>query len=389
MPSSKGKQPAMRRLRRIGLIAAIAAAALAATGIGSRMLGEARLAARTEEEAIPTVAIITPGRGLKDQELVLPGDIQAWFEAPIHARVGGYLKQWYQDIGAHVKSGQLLAEIDTPDLDQQLAQAEADLAAAQAKLDLADLTSKRWRALLKTDSVSQQETDERAGDAEAKKADVNAARANVDRLMALEAFKRIVAPFDGIVTARDTDVGALINAGGGAGPELFKVADVHKMRIYVRAPQAMSGAIVTGDIADVRLPQNPDADFKAVVVTSSRAINQASRTLLIELQADNPDGALQPGAYAEVHFRLANSPNAMTLPSTATLFREHGLEVATVGAGDRVVLKPIRVARDLGAQLIIASGLDPTDRVIDSPPDSLAEGDPVRPLEPVKAVAAK
>jgi RND family efflux transporter MFP subunit len=379
----------MRRLRRIGLIAAIAAAALAATGIGSRMLGEARLAARTEEEAIPTVAIITPGRGLKDQELVLPGDIQAWFEAPIHARVGGYLKQWYQDIGAHVKSGQLLAEIDTPDLDQQLAQAEADLAAAQAKLDLADLTSKRWRALLKTDSVSQQETDERAGDAEAKKADVNAARANVDRLMALEAFKRIVAPFDGIVTARDTDVGALINAGGGAGPELFKVADVHKMRIYVRAPQAMSGAIVTGDIADVRLPQNPDADFKAVVVTSSRAINQASRTLLIELQADNPDGALQPGAYAEVHFRLANSPNAMTLPSTATLFREHGLEVATVGAGDRVVLKPIRVARDLGAQLIIASGLDPTDRVIDSPPDSLAEGDPVRPLEPVKAVAAK
>jgi RND family efflux transporter MFP subunit len=379
----------MRRLRRVGIIASGIAVALAVVGIVSRMSGESELAARTAEEAIPTVAIITPQHGLADQELVLPGDIQAYFEAPIYARVSGYLKSWSLDIGARVKAGELLAEIDTPDLDQQLRQAQADLAAAQAKLGLADLTSKRWHALLKTDSVSQQETDERAGDAEAKKADVNAEQANVDRLMALEAFKRIVAPFDGIVTARETDVGALINAGSGTGPELFKVADVHKMRIYVGVPQAMSGGIAPGDSAELRLPQRPNAGVNAIVVTSAHAINQASRTLLVELQADNPDGTLQPGTYAEVHFQLAADPDALKLPASAVLFRRNGLEVATLGTGDKVVLKPVTVTRDLGAELIIGSGLDAADRVIDSPPDSLAAGDLVRPLGPVKPADAR
>jgi RND family efflux transporter MFP subunit len=379
--SRAGKQQSLRNLKRIGLIAGVAAIAIAALGIGSRMFDESSLARTTKAEAVQTVSVIIPKRGTKDQTLTLPGDIQAYFEAPIYARVGGYLKGWDQDIGAHVKAGQLLGEIDTPDLDQQLNQAKADLAVAKSGESLADVTSKRWQSLVKKDAVSEQDADEKASDAESKRATVVASQANVQRLMALEDFKRIVAPFDGVVTARETDVGALINAGSGTGPELFRVADVHKMRIYVRVPQAMSGDLVAGQTAELDLPQRPGHAFQATVVTTSHAINQSSRTLLVELQADNPDGALQPGTYAEVHFNLPDSPDTLRLPTSALLFREDGLKVAILGPDNKVALKPVSIGRDLGTEVEIASGLTAADRVVDSPSDSIADGDIVRPAD--------
>jgi RND family efflux transporter MFP subunit len=378
MAVQAGKQKSIRSLRKTGLAALVIAAVIVATGVGERMKGRSSLARETDQEAIPTVAVVAPGQGIKDQTLTLPGDIQAYFEAPIYARVSGYLKSWDEDIGAHVKAGQLLAEIDTPDLDQQLNQAKADLAAAQANADLAALTSKRWQALVKKEAVSQQDADEKAGDAEAKKGALVAAQANVRRLMALEGFKRIVAPFDGVVTARETDVGALINAGSGTGPELFKVADVHEMRIYVRAPQTLSGGLTVGQKAELRLPQHPNRAVEAVVATTSQAISQASRALLVELRADNPDGELQPGAYAEVHFEVPPNPDVVTIPTSALLFREDGLKVATLSAGDKVVLKPVTLGRDLGTEVEVVSGLTTADRVIDSPSDSIAAGDTVQ-----------
>jgi len=387
--SHAGKQQSIRRLRRIGLIAGAAAIAIAALGIGSRMFDESSLAKTTKTEAMPTVSIVVHKRGTKDQTLTLPGDIQAYFEAPIYARVSGYLKGWNQDIGAHVKAGQLLAEIDAPDLDQQLNQAKADLAAAQSGESLAEVTSKRWQSLVKKDAVSQQDADEKASDADSKRSAVVAAQANVQRLAALEDFKRIVAPFDGIVTARETDVGALINAGSGTGPELFKVADIHKMRIYVRVPQALSGDLVAGQIAELNLPQHPNRAVQATVVTTSRAINQSSRTLLVELQADNPNGDLQPGTYAEVHFQLPDSPDTLRLPTSALLFREDGLKVATLGQDNKINLKPVTIGRDLGTEVEIASGLTAADRVINSPSDSIAEGDTVRPADEEKVAEAQ
>jgi RND family efflux transporter MFP subunit len=389
MSSHIGKQQSLRRLKKTGIIALLAFVAIAAFGIGSRLFDRSSLAKKTDAEAIPTVAVIMPKQGVTDQTLVLPGDIQAFFEAPIYARVSGYLKSWDQDIGAHVKAGQLLAEIDTPDLDQQLNQAKADLAVAQSNEDLADVTSKRWQALIKKDAVSQQDADEKSGDAQAKKAAVVAAQANVQRLMALEGFKRIVAPFDGTVTARETDVGALINAGGGTGPELFKVADIHKMRIYVRVPQALSGSLEPGQTAELRLPQHPNQALQAVVVTSAHAIDPTSRTLLVELQIDNANGELQPGTYAQVHFKLPNNPNIMRLPTSALLFREDGLRVATVGPDDKVFLKPVTIGRDLGTEVEISSGLTATDKIIDSPSDSIAEGDAVQPVQAQKVAEAQ
>ena len=369
-----------RRLTAIGFTALVGLGAVAVTGVVTRTTSEAKLEQWTEAQAIPTVEVVSPRRGADNQELVLPGSIQAYFEAPIYARVSGYLKKWYQDIGAHVKSGQLLAEIDAPDLDQQLLQAKADLAQAKANEELAAVTAQRWQALVASNSVSRQATDEKIGDLNAKKAALEAARANVERLEAMEAFKRIVAPFDGVVTARRTDIGALINAGSGTGrePELFAVADVHKMRVYVRAPQAMTNGLTAGMPAVLHLPEMPNQTFPATLTTTAQSINDTSRTMLVELEADNPKGQLRPGTYAEVHFKLPNNPNILRVPTSALLFREEGLQAAVVGPDNKVSLKAVQVGRDFGTEVEIVSGLSPDDRVINSPPDSIEQGDTVR-----------
>jgi RND family efflux transporter MFP subunit len=384
-----------RNLRRIGLAAAAVAIAIAVFGILQRHTHEAEVTQWTHEQAIPTVSVISPKPGAATQRLVLPGTVQAWYEAPIYARVSGYLKNWYFDYGAHVKKGDVLAEIDTPDLDAQLAAAQAKLNSAralvkvrEAEKQFAETTYQRWRESPKG-VVSVQEQEAKEADFNSAKARLSAAEAqvaadegDVERLLALESFKKITAPFDGIVTARETDVGALINAGsgtgGGSGPELFRVADMHMMRVYVQVPQQLSAGIKPGLTAELRLPQYPDKTFKATVATTSNAINMNARTLLVELHADNPESELQPGAYAQVDFELPSNPNVVRIPTSALIFREHGMEVAMVTADDTVELKPITLGRNLGTEVEVVKGLKLSDRLINSPPDSLANGDKVR-----------
>jgi len=382
-------------LRRVGLIAAAAAIVIAVVGIWQRRGHEAEVTRWTHEQAIPTVAVIKPREGPAVQRLVLPGTVWAWYEAPIYARVSGYLKNWYFDYGAHVKKGDLLGEIDAPDLDAQLAAAQAKLNSAravvkvrEAEQQFAATTYARWRDSPKG-VVSVQEQESKEADYNSAVARFNAATAEVaadqgevDRLQALEGFKQIVAPFDGVVTARETDIGALINAGsgtgGGNGPELFRVADIHEMRIYVQVPQQLSAGIAPGLTAILNLPQYPQQTFKAAVATTSSAINQSARTLLVELHAANADGLLQPGAYAQVDFELPSNPNVLRLPTSVLLFRENGLEVAIVGPNDRIELRRVTLGRNLGTQVEVLKGLTTADRVVNSPPDSLAAGDLVR-----------
>jgi RND family efflux transporter MFP subunit len=361
---------------RLGLVG-IGAVVIASIGISSREREEGDLAQLTQQEAIPTVEIVAPERGTSGQHLVLPGEVRAWYSAPIYARVSGYVKMWYKDIGAKVKAGDVLAEIDTPDLDQQYEQARDELARAQADSALAELTAKRWEALRVTDSVSQQTADEKVGNFKAMKAQVAAATANVARLAALEGFKKIVAPFNGVVTARKIDVGALVNSTPGNAPDLFGVADVHEMRIYVDVPQAFSAQVHAGMSAQLKLPQFPDQSFAATVTTTSDAISQGSRSLLVELRRDNKDGLLQPGAFVEVDFDLPPDPNALRIPASALIFRRIGPEVATVDSNDKVVLKDVVVGRDLGTEVEIKSGLATDDRLIRSPSDSIATGERV------------
>jgi multidrug efflux pump subunit AcrA (membrane-fusion protein) len=395
-----------RNLRRYGLIAVIAAIAVAAFGILQRRSHEAEVAQWTAEQAIPTVAVITPRTGAAAQRLVLPGTVQAWYEAPIYARVPGYLKSWNFDYGAHVKKGDVLGEIDTPDLDAQLVAAQAKLNAAravvkvrEAETQFAESTYQRWRDSPKG-VVSVQEQQAKEADYNSAKARLNSAVAevaadqgDVDRLQALESFKKILAPFDGVVTARETDIGALINAGsgsgggsgvntgsgsGGGGSELFRVADIHMMRVYVQVPQQLSAGIKAGLTAELHLPQYPDKTFKATVATTSSAINTSARTLLVELHADNPGGELQPGAYAQVDFELPTNPDVVSIPTSALVFRERGTEVAIVRPDDTIELKPITLGRNLGTEMEVVKGLTAGDRLVNSPPDSLATGDKVR-----------
>jgi RND family efflux transporter MFP subunit len=366
------------RLRHYGWTALVIAVVIALMGIFNRSRSETQLTQWTREQAIPEVVVVTPQRGVGNQELVLPGQVEANYEAPIHARVSGYIKMWYEDIGAHVKAGQLLAEIDTPDLDQQLLQAKASLASAKADAELAQLTAKRWKASIVANAVSQQTIDEKVGDATAREAQADAAAANVQRLNVLESFKRVVAPFDGIVTARKTDIGALINANGESGPELFSVADLHKIRVYVRVPQAFSSMLTPGMTAVLKLPQFPDQPFEAKLDTTSNAIDHDSRTVLAEFLMDNPNGKLWPGTYAETHLQLPANPTMLHVPTSALLFRQDGMMVAAVGKGDKVELRSVTLGRDLGTQVEVLSGVGATDRIIDIPPDSIATGDKVR-----------
>jgi RND family efflux transporter MFP subunit len=380
-PAAEDLLPATRRPRRL-LVYGLGALALATitvvSGVLDRSRSEVSLTQLTAQEAIPTVTVIHPEQGITGQQVALPGTIQPYFEAPIYARVSGYLKMWYTDIGAHVKAGELLATIETPDLDQELAQAKANLGVANANYQLAKVTAQRWRRLLTSDAVSQQTVDEKTGDAAARQAAVTAAEANVARLEAQEGFKRIVAPFNGIITARKTDVGALINAGSGVGPELFTAADVHEMRVYVRVPQAESAGITNGMSATLTLPQFPDQTFPATVATTASAIDPASRSLLVELTANNQDGVLAPGTFADVHFQLPPQPHVVRIPTSALLFRENGLKVAIIGPDGKAQIKPISAGRDLGTEIEVVAGLTPSDAVINSPPDSLIAGETVR-----------
>lgn len=384
-----------KRPRRIAAIALIIAIGVAGWGILLRRHQESEVAKWTNEQAVPIVATVTPKQGVTGQQIALPGDIEAWYEAPIYARVSGYLKAWYFDFGAHVQKGQQLAEIDAPDLDAQLAAAKAKLASAEAQVkvrdaerNFAETTYTRWRESPRG-VVSEQETEAKKaefGSADARYkaaiAEANVNQSQVDQLTALEAFKRIVAPFDGVLTARNTDVGALINAGSGVGagtgPQLFRVADVHEMRVFVQVPQEMSAGMRAGLTAEMTLPQYPDKTFKAVVSTTSEAINKTSRTLLVELHADNHDGLLQPGTFAQVRFNLADSPGVLRIPTSALIFRENGAQLAVLGPGNRVELRAVKLGRNLGTEFEVLRGLELSDTVINSPPDSLSQGEVVR-----------
>jgi RND family efflux transporter MFP subunit len=374
-----------RKLSLFAFVLMLVAAFVVVDGIASRRSQAAALRQRADEVAVPTVSVIAPTRSGDSATLELPGRIEANARAPIYARVSGYLKRWTVDIGAHVKAGQLMAEIETPDLDQQLLQAQAELATARSAAALAASTAKRWQALRATDSVSQQEADEKAGDLANKQSVVNALQANVDRVLALKRYTRIVAPFDGVVTARQTDVGALINAGGAPGSELFVVSDVSKLRVYVSLPQAYVSAVKPGAKAQLIVPEDPGTPHGATVQSMARAISAASGSMLIQLAADNPGAGLLPGGFATVRFELPRAAGTLSIPPAALMFGKSGLRVATVAADDTVRIKPVTVARDLGHSIELASGLSPDDRVIESPPDGIEDGDRVR----IKAADAK
>lgn len=368
-----------RRLVVSSVIGIAVVVVVVVAGVTLRAVDARNLKSWTNEQAVPTVAVIRPVSEARGPTLDLPSRLEAYSRAPIFARVSGYLKSWNVDIGAPVKAGQLLAVIESPELDQQLIQARADLASAQANAALAGTTAKRWQALLGTDSVAQQEVDERTGDYTAKKAAVAAAQANVDRLLATKGFERIVAPFDGVVTARDTDVGALINAGsGGVGQELFVVSDVKRLRVYVQVPQSYAPDVRSGTTATLTVPEYPGQRFTARVVASSDSVSAASGTTLVQLLVDNADGKLLPGGFASLQFRLPVQPKAVRIPASALVFDAHGLRVATLGANSQVVFKTVTINRDFGDSVEIGSGLDATDRVIDTPPDGLVEGDRVQ-----------
>jgi RND family efflux transporter MFP subunit len=378
------------QLRRYVVIGVCVAVVLAAWGIVSRLVARNALEHQAIDAAIVNVATVNPTRGPASDTLVLPGAVQAFYEAPIYARTNGYLRAWYTDIGASVKKGQLLAEIDSPEVDQELRQAKADLATAEANYQLARTTNDRWKGLLATQSVSQQDADERAGDAAAKAAAQQSAAANVARLEDLESFKRVLAPFDGVVTQRTTDIGALINAGETPGSSLFRVADTHRLRIYTSVPQAYAAGVQPGMTADLVFTDHPGKHFTAEVASTARALDASSRTLQVELQIDNSRGELFPGSYADVHFTFPANTTTLRVPVNTVLFRAQGLLVAVLDSQGRVRLRHITQGRDFGTQIEVLSGLEPTDRLILNPPDSITEDTRVRvvPAAPIAGTAA-
>jgi len=360
------------------MILPVVAVVLAVWGISSRLHARSELAQDAANNAVPSVVTTKPVHSADGDELNLPGTVQANIEAPIYARTNGYLKAWKHDIGATVKRGELLAEIDTPEIDQQLRQATADLATAQANYALANSTNERWKGLLATQSVSHQEADEKAGDAAAKKAVVDAASANVARLRELQSFKQVVAPFDGVITARRTDIGALINAGQNAGGELFRLADNSKLRVYVQLPEKYAALAQPGVPAELHFDEHPGKKYEAKTVRTSHALDPSTRTLQAELELDNANGELFPGAYVEVHFKFADAAETVRLPANTVLFRAAGMQVATIGADNKVKLKAIKQGRDFGATIEVLDGLNANDVVVLNPPDSLVDGATVR-----------
>jgi len=366
------------RLRQYAWIALAVAISLAVWGIVARVSARNALSRATAAAAATAVVTVKPAVAPGAEALILPGSLQAYYEAPIYARTNGYLRAWHTEIGTPVKKGQLLAEIESPEVDQQLGQAQADLATARANYQLARSTDVRWQGLLATESVSKQDADQRAGDAAAKKAAVDSAAANVARLRDMESFKRVLAPFDGVVTQRNTDIGALINAGQSPGAALFRVADTHRLRIYVSVPQAFASGIRPGMSADLVFAEHPGKPYPATVAFTAQALDPISRTLQVELQVENPEHELFPGAYVQVRFNLAATGLVLTLPANAVLFRAQGLLVASVGADHHVRLKRIAEGRDFGSSIEVLSGIDATDDIVINPPDSITDGALVR-----------
>lgn len=378
-----------RRTRIVAAIAAIAVLAVAAQGIWSRHQAHAALEAAAAHASATSVEVVHPQKSAAGLDLVLPGNVQAYLDTPIYARTSGYLKRWHADIGAHVKAGQLLAEIDKPELDDQLRAARAELANAQANYALAQTTAERWTQMLKSKSVAQQETDEKTADMLAKKATLDAARFNVARLEKEQSFEKIYAPFDGIVTARNVDVGALIDAGSSGGParELFHVADAKRLRVYVNVPQAYAQQMREGARAFLTLDEAPTARYPGTIARASGAVDPTQRTMLVEVDVDNRDDALLPGAYAQVHFSLAARGAPLTLPDNTLLFRPDGTKVAVVDANGRAKLVPVTLGTDFGTRIAILSGLTGDETVIVNPQDSIVDGAPVRIVK--TAAAAK
>jgi RND family efflux transporter MFP subunit len=366
------------------------AIAVVAYGMGSRATENSQLHDVTEAQAIPTVALVAPKRAANDEGLELPGRLQAYISAPIYARVPGYLKSWTHDIGSPVKAGDLLAEIDTPDLDQQLRQARADLNVVEANARLAQISAQRWQSLAGTDAVAKQDVDTRTYTLNANMAQVKAAQANVDQLVAEEGFKRLVAPFDGIVTARETDIGALINVGAAGGAQLFVVSATGKLRVYVNVPQNYVPSVPAGTQATITVPEHPDKTYTGTVEASAQAVDPLSGTTLMQIIVDNGSGELMPGDYASIHLRIADA-NVLSVPASALIFDARGLSIATVNSANRVVVKPVSIERDLGTVVELASGLAPDDRVIENPPDGIMNGVAVRVSDatPVSVAAGK
>jgi RND family efflux transporter MFP subunit len=374
-----------KRKRRLGpavggmLLLAIALG-LAFWGIGTRAKALSEVTKETRDAAVRTVAVIEPERGAPRQEITLPGTLEAFTDAPIYARTNGYLRKRYVDIGATVHAGQVLADIDTPEVDQQLEQARADLATAEANARLAQSTAERYRDLIKTDSVSKQDLDNANGSLEAKTTAVNSAKANVKRLEQLHGFGTITAPFDGVITVRNVDVGALIDSGSNA-KELFHEAAVHRLRLFVNVPEIYSRAAVAGMTADLTLAEFPGRTFAGTLARTAQAIDVASRTLLTEIDVENAKGELLPGSYAEVHLKVSTDAATFKLPVNAVMFRTEGVQVALVDANGHVVLHPITLGRDYGNAVEVVAGLAGGERIIVNPPDSIESGEMVRVAE--------
>lgn len=363
----------------IAVVALIVVAGIVVAGIVPRERAKAALKTETYDLAVPDVSVIHPKLGTPEQEIVLPGNMQAFIDSPIYARTNGYLKRWYTDIGAHAKKGQLLAEIDTPEIDQQLQQSRADLNTAQANARLSGITAERYEGLKSSDSVSKQDVDNAMGDFAAKQAMVQSAEHNVKRLEEMQSFQKIYAPFDGVITARNTDVGDLIDSGnGGLAKELFHIAATHRLRVYINVPQQYSQAAKPGLSADLTLPEFPGRRFRGTLVRTANAIDLASRTLLVEVDVDNPAGELLPGAYTEVHLQLPEKTPTYILPVTALIFRSQGMQVAEVDSSKHAVLRPVTIGRDFGNEVEIISGLTGQENIVNNPPDSLVSGETVR-----------
>ncbi len=370
-------RPLLRKLRVFGIVFIFLVVVIVAWGVVSRSIHNSRLHDTTEAQAVPNVAVAPPSNAENLTALELPGRLEAFTRAPIYARVPGYLKSWKHDIGSKVKAGEVLAEIDTPDLDQQLLQARASLNVAKANAHLSEIAAKRWQSLANTDAVSKQDVDQRTFTWDANVAQVKAAQANVDLLVAEAGFKRLIAPFDGIVTARETDIGQLINVGASGSAELFVVSETHKLRVYVNVPQNFVPSVPPGTQATIRVPEHPGKTYTGTVEASAQSVNPNSGTTLMQIIVDNAAGEMMPGDYAAIRLQAAAATNVLSIPSSAIIFDAKGLSVATVANGNRVVVKPVTIVRDLGSVVEIASGLAASDQVIQNPPDGVASGDVV------------